>query len=190
MRTDTPKRERPRRVTARSIIRFFRECLDNGTALEIDGLGVLRRNPDGSLVLAPFTQPKVFLAYVEEDLAKAQRIYEALRANGCDPWLDKEKLLPGQNWPRRIEAAISVADFFVPLFSRHSIGKRGQFQSELRYALDCANRLPMESNFFVPLRLDDCKVPSRISESIQYVDLFPDWDQGFQRLLQTVAPPL
>jgi hypothetical protein len=187
MRSDEGNRERPRRVTARSIIRFFRQCLEDGIALEIDGLGVLRRNPDGELVLAPFTQPKVFLAYVEENLPEAMKIYAALKARGCDPWLDKEKLLPGQNWPRRIESAIEVADYFVPLFSRHSIRKRGQFQTELRYALECASRMPMDSNFLVPLRLEECRVPARISNSIQYVDLFPDWDKGLGRLLETVS---
>ncbi|MBL8229641.1 MAG: toll/interleukin-1 receptor domain-containing protein [Bryobacterales bacterium] len=169
------------------MIRFLRKCMEEGVALEIDGLGTLKRASDGNLVLTPFTQPKVFLAYVEEDLPQARKIFAALKEEGCDPWLDKEKLLPGQNWPRRIEAAISVADFFVPLFSRHSICKRGQFQAELRYALDCVKQRPIDNNFFVPLRLEECCVPSRITDSIQYVDMFPDWELGMERLVKTVT---
>lgn len=176
-----------RKVHAREILRFFRHCLQEGGTLEIDGLGILEQNADGSLVLTPFAKPKVFLAYVEEDLPHARRIFEKLKQRGCDPWLDKEKLLPGQNWPRRIEAAISVADYFVALFSRRSVSKRGQFQAELRYALDCVKRQPLDHAFFIPIRLEDCRLPAAIADSIHYVDLFPDWNQGFERLWQTVT---
>jgi hypothetical protein len=125
---------------------------------------------------------------VDEDFPLAQKLYDDLRNAECDPWLDREKLLPGQNWPRCIESAIEVADYFVALFSRRSVTKRGQFQSELRYAMDCAARLPLDQTFFIPLRLDNCRVPSRITNSIQYVDLFPDWDQGVRRLIRSLRP--
>jgi hypothetical protein len=125
----------------------------------------------------------VFLAYVEEDLAFARKLYHAFEANGFRPWLDKKRLMPGQNWPRAIEAAIQTSDFFVACFSRRATCKRGSFHSELRYALFCAARVPLDEIFLIPLRLDDCAVPNRISKQIQYMDLFPDWKVGVGRLI-------
>jgi hypothetical protein len=30
--------------------------------------------------------------------------------------------------------------------------------------------------------LDECRVPARIQRETQYVDLFPDWDEGFDHI--------
>ena len=32
----------------------------------------------------------------------------------------------------------------MPCFSARSVGKKGGFQAELRYALDCARRIPLD----------------------------------------------
>jgi hypothetical protein len=167
------------------ILELVRKSLDQGHPVEIDGLGTFLSGA-GGYEFVPQTQPQVFLAYVEEDVAVARRICDALRAAGCRPWMDKEKLLPGQNWPRALERAIELSDAFVCCFSNRSIAKRGQFQSELRWALDCARRMPLDETFLVPVRLEVCTVPKRISDHVQYVDLFPDWDKGIRRLLKSV----
>jgi len=168
------------------VARFLRRCLASGIRVELDGLGAFQKLPPGGYHFAPFTQPRVFIAYVEEALRAASRLCEQLRAQGCNPWLDREKLLPGQNWPRSIERAIDMADYFVAIFSTRSVIKRGQFQSELRYALDCASRQPLDRSFLLPVRLEACEVPNRISRATQYVDLFPDWNAGLHRLIDTI----
>jgi hypothetical protein len=169
--------------------RILQRCLDAGRAVEIDGLGVFRPSASGDYEFEAQTEPKVFLAYVQEDLAAAERLFEDLRARRFDPWLDRKKLLPGQNWPRAIERAIEVSDFFVACFSGKSAGKRGQFQAELRYALDCASRMPLDLTYFIPVRLEECAVPRRIMREIQYVDMFPDWDKGLQRIVASMRKP-
>ena len=100
-----------------------------------------------------------------------KKIYLALHRSGFDPWMDKEKL-PGQNWPKAIERAIELTDFFVGCFSRRSVGKRGHFQSELAYALDVSTRVPQEQIFFVPVRLDNCEFPRLITDTTHYVTCF------------------
>jgi hypothetical protein len=124
----------------------------------------------------------VFLAYAEEDQAQARKLYLELQKAGFEPWMDQENLVPGQNWPRAIERAIELSDFFVGCFSRRSVVKRGHFQCELRYALDLAAKVPLEDIFLVPVRLDDCEVPRQIARKTQYVDLFPNWEAGVERL--------
>jgi hypothetical protein len=162
---------------------LLRRCLEHGSRVEIDGLGLFRPAVRGRFEFVPQTRPRVFIAYAQEDAAAAQRLYQGFLKHGYQPWLDRKKLLPGQNWPRAIEEAIEVSDFFVACFSRQAVGKRGWFQSELRYALDCARRLPLEEIYIIPARLEECRVPARISRELQYVDLFPDWEKGFRGML-------
>jgi hypothetical protein len=168
------------------ILRLVRNSLDRGLTVEIEGLGVFRKSAAGYAFEAQ-TQPQVFVAYAMEDLESARRICAALARAGCSPWLDKDKLLPGQNWPRAIQRAIEISDTFIACFSPRSIAKRGQFQSELRYTLDCARRLPMEEPFVIPVRLAPCDVPRNIAEQVHYVDLFPDWDRGLGRLIRAAG---
>lgn len=170
----------------REVARVVRRSLEQGNKVEIEGLGVFRPSGREGFEFVPDAQPKVFLAYVQEDAAAAERLYRDFRKNGFDAWLDRKKLLPGQNWPRSIEQAIEISDFFVACLSSRSVGKRGRFQSEMRYALDCASRIPFDQTYFVPVRLEECPVPSRIRQEIQYVDLFPDWEKGFRRILSAM----
>ena len=176
-----------KRSQARRVARIIREALACGRLVEIDGLGVFYPREGGAFEFLATTGPRVFIAYVEEDRESARRLYRAFESAGFQPWMDHEKLLPGQNWPRSIERAIEVADFFVPCFSRKATRKRGVFHSELRYALDCASELPLEDVFVLPARLDDCAVPRQIASRVQYVDLFPEWDRGARRLVRSIG---
>jgi len=174
-------------TTRETVADIVRQCLDAGQRVEIEGLGIFQASAQGYELL-PQTRPNVFIAYVAEDLALARRLCDTLEAEGCSPWLDRDKLLPGQNWPRAIERAIEVADAFVACFSPRSVLKHGQFQSELRYALDCARKRPLadDAAFVIPARLQPCLVPRRIADHVQYVDLFPDWEKGVRRLARAV----
>lgn len=162
----------------RRVAQIVRHALEHGTAVEIDGLGTFLPGRTRGFRFIEQTQARVFIAYVEEDLATAKKLYTAFELNGFLPWLDRKKLLPGQNWPRAIETAIQASNFFVACFSQRSTCKRGSFHSELRFALNCAAQVPLDEIFFIPVRLDQCVVPRNISRKIQYVDLFPDWDDG------------
>ena len=167
----------------RRIARLLRETLERGGSVEIDGVGTLSRGGKDGIRFVPQTKPRVFIAYVEEDLALARKLYRAFEDNGFRPWLDKKKLMPGQNWPRAIESAIESSDFFVACFSRNSVDKKGGFQSEVRYGLDCERRMPLDEIYLAPVRLDDCRMPRSIQRHLQYIDLFPDWQRGFRRLV-------
>lgn len=167
------------------IAQCIRKALCDGDVVEIDGLGTFRPSSSG-FEFIPEVRPRIFIAYVQEDLKYARRLFYDLKEAGYQPWLDKENLLPGQNWPRSIDRAIEVSDFFIPCFSNRSVLKRSVFQSELRFALDCASRLPLDDVFMIPVRLDDCTLPARISGTLQHVNLFPDWTQGIEQIRQTI----
>ncbi len=168
------------------ITQMLREALEQGATVEIDGLGKFVPGGKRGYRFVGQTKPRVFIAYVEEDLSQVRKLYQAFEQHGFRPWLDKKKLLPGQNWPRAIETAIQTSDFFVACFSRRATSKRGSFHSELRYALNCAGKVPLDEIFFIPLRLDDCVVPRRIARQVQYLDLFPQWDLGVNRVTAVI----
>jgi hypothetical protein len=174
---------RRRISTSREIARLVRRCIEEGGSVEIDGLGVFRPNGAGRFEFIAETRPQVFLAYAVEDAVVVERLYDSLRARGLDPWMDRRKLLPGQNWPRSIERAIEMSSYFIACFSGRSVSKRGHFQAEMRYALGCARRLPLGEIYFIPARLEECAVPAEISRDIQYVDLFPNWDAAVDRVV-------
>jgi hypothetical protein len=60
----------------------------------------------------------VFISYAREDSHAAKRLQKDLNDTGLNPWLDKEEILPGQNWKNEIEEAISKSRYFIPLFSK------------------------------------------------------------------------
>jgi len=172
------------------VARLVRQCLAEGASVEIDGLGTFVPDSQRGFRFVARNRPKVFVAYVQEDAAAAERLFENLENRGFDPWLDRRKLMPGQNWPRSIEEAISTSEFFLACFSHRSVKKKGGFQAEIRYALDCTQRIPLDEIFMIPVRLDSCPVPERIQRELQYIDLFPDWDCGFQRIVTTMRRQL
>jgi hypothetical protein len=161
---------------------LLRECLEGGEAVHIDDLGIFMPGPNSGFRFVPNQMQRVFIAYVQEDALAARHLYRDLGARGFSPWLDKKKLLPGQNWPRAIEAAIETSDFFIPCFSRNSVSKRGFFHVELRFALECASRLPLDEIFVLPVRLDDCALPRSLQAYIHSVDLFPEWEKGVETI--------
>ena len=171
--------------TAELVGDIIRQCLREGMAVDVDGLGTFRLE-GRRLRFDPACRPRVFLAYVDEDYPRVRLLYDHLLASGFDPWLDKRKLLAGQDWPRCIERAISVSDVFIPCYSRRACLKRGQFQKEVRQALECAAAMPLEDNFVIPVRLEECNVPRRIRSEIQYVDLFPEWKTGAGKIVKAI----
>jgi hypothetical protein len=154
-----------------------------GRTVEIDELGVFYPDPGCGFRFEPRLLPQVFVAYGKEDRAMAEHLSDALETAGFGPWMDVRKLLPGQNWRRAIENAIEDSDFFLACFSTTSARKKGGFQAEIRYALDCARCVPLDEIFVVAVRLDECPVPRSIQRELQYIDLFPNWAYGIRRLL-------
>lgn len=173
-------------AAVRDLSRMLRRCLAEGRAVHVERLGTFRPLPKGGFAFEADSKPRVFLAYAAEDAPRVEPVYEHLERAGFAPWMDRRKLLPGQNWPRAIEGAIETADFFVGCFSRNSVRKRGNFQGELRYALECARMAPVDDVFLIPVRLDDCRLPEEIRKRWHYVDLFPCFEEGARKLVQII----
>lgn len=126
---------------------------------------------------------KVFLCHSSGDKPAVRELYRRLRADGVEPWLDEEDLLPGQEWEPEIAKAVRISDVIIVCLSRGSITKEGFVQKEIAFALDVAKEKPPGTIFLVPLRLEACELPDRLS----------DWhagslyeERGYERLLRAL----
>jgi hypothetical protein len=99
---------------------------------------------------------RVFISYAHDDYEVAQQLYRDLAAAGHSPWIDKEDLVPGDDWRHSIAEEIRSCKYFVALISSQSLGKRGFVQKELRLALEVLEESPIDHRFLIPVRLNDC----------------------------------
>ena len=132
-------------------------------------------------------KPRVFISYGREDAEDAQRLYRDLSAAGIEPWLDRENILPGQQWQEVISSAIRGSQYFIALLSSQSVNKQGFVQSELRVALDSLGRMPSSSIFVIPVRLDDFSPSDERLARLQWVDMFPEWRQGLLKIVDAIV---
>lgn len=126
---------------------------------------------------------KVFLCHASGDKPAVRALYQRLVRDGVDAWLDKEKLLPGQDWRLEIPKAVQESDVVVVCLSNKSITKEGYVQKEIKFALDSADEKPKGTIFLIPARLEECEVPSQLS-LWQWVDLFES--DGYERLTRSL----
>jgi len=131
---------------------------------------------------------KVFISYAPEDQAIAKRLYNDLKNAGVELWFDEASLLPGQNWEFEIKRAIKESTFFLALISSKSISKKGFTQKELKVALDMLDEFPESDIFVIPVRIDDCKPINEKLQYLHWVDIFPSYDDGLQKILRVIKP--
>jgi len=115
---------------------------------------------------------RVFLCHAFEDKPGVRRdLYGPLKKDGFDPWLDAEKIIPGQNWQLEIGKALRSSDAIIVCLSRLSVTKEGYLNRELKEALEIADEKPEGTIFLIPVKLNRCDIPYRL-RSLQWVNLF------------------
>ena len=129
---------------------------------------------------------KVFLCHSSSDKPAVRSLYSRLRSAAVYivPWLDKENLLPGQRWEYEITLAVRSSDIVLVCVSNTSIRKTGYVQKEIKDALDVADRQPEGTIFLIPVKLEECQIPDRLSH-LHYVNLYEE--DGFGNLMRSLA---
>ena len=121
---------------------------------------------------------RVFLCHASQDKPMVRELYQPLLTEGwIDPWLDEERLLPGQDWNLEIEKAVEASDAVIVCVSSTSVAKEGYVQKELRRVLNIALEKLEGAIFVIPSSLDDCALP-RQSKDRQFLDYFPASQQA------------
>jgi hypothetical protein len=107
-----------------------------------------------------------------------------LRYRGINAWMDKpprpyhlDGLKPGETWDFRLRQVISTSSYFIACFSTTSVEKFGYVQSEFRQAINRVALLPHGQRYVIPVRLDECRLPSMRVDGIsfdqyQWIDCF------------------
>ena len=126
---------------------------------------------------------KVFISYAKEDFKFAKRLFDFLKLNHFSPWLDKECLMPGQNWDFEINKELRKADFIILLISKTSIKKRGYIQKEYKLALKFYEEKLEDDIYLLPLKIDNCEVPFGF-EKFQWHELNGSYD--FYKILDSL----
>ena len=126
---------------------------------------------------------KVFLCYAHEDLDRVLPVRNLLASSGIGTWIDKEDLIPGQNWREEIPKALRSSDFALMFFSNTSVDKRGYVQEEFKMVLDVMKSLPDGRIFTIPVKLEDCKIPDNFKH-LQHVNL--NEPKSFDRILRAI----
>ncbi len=126
---------------------------------------------------------RIFLSYAREDIVAAERLYRDLNSfPRVQVWFDKRSIGGGQRWAHAIQENLRKSDYCLVLLSQKAAKKRGFYQKEIRFALDLLGEFPDDQTFLIPLRLDDCVLHFENMRVLQYIDMFPDWSEGFDKL--------
>lgn len=124
----------------------------------------------------------VFLCHAHADRDAVRKLYTRLSKDGVDVWLDKEKLMPGQNWETEIRKAVRGADVVMVCLSKQ-FNQAGFRQKEVKLALDVARSKPEGENFILPVRIEEAEsLPSL--EKWHWVDLFESG--GYKKVIHAL----
>lgn len=129
-------------------------------------------------------EPRIFLCHAKEDKPRVIELYHQLKEAGYHPWLDKYDLLGGLPWWTEIEKIITDPyNLVVVCLSNNSVTKRGVVQEEIARALDVLKKMPEDTIYLIPTRLEPCDVPRRLTH-LQWIELFePDGFENLRRAL-------
>lgn len=126
---------------------------------------------------------QVFLCHSSEDKESVRQLSARLTRPSFHLWLDEVDLLPGQYWRREIPRAVRLSDVVLICLSSNSVSKRGYVQKEIKFALDAADEQPEGTIFIIPVKLEECSVPDRLSDW-QWVSLLDP--KGFDKLVRSL----
>ena len=124
---------------------------------------------------------ETFISYSRKDLAFAQRLFQALKAVGIDPWLDQEDIPAAAKWRQEILVGIQFCHNFIYIISPTSVVSE-HCDAELDYALALNKRI-------IPIVF---RLAEYIRSSLGELNwiFFEDFNEGFAKLLDLLDSPL
>jgi tetratricopeptide (TPR) repeat protein len=129
---------------------------------------------------------RVFLCHSSKDKAVVRTLYERLKQDGFEPWLDEKNLAPGQNWRYAIEDQVRLSDAFVVCLTKESAKKESFYQKEIKVAFDAADEKPEGTIFIIPVRLEPLEateLPRRLRDT-HWANLYEA--DGYDRLVEAL----
>lgn len=134
------------------------------------------------------TRGSAFIAYVRENLPLVQRLSVDLASAGIRTWLDRDNINPGQPWKIAIRKALARGSCLVACFSaNYGTRKPTYMDEEIAFAAEL-RRYQGQTNWFVPVLLSPCNLPTiyispnQLVADLNAVDLTEDWEGGVNRI--------
>ncbi len=138
---------------------------------------------------------KIFISYVKENRRDVEHLVAEIEKRGVMTWLDRKDIKPGQRWADAIRSGIRDGAFFIACFSaEYQRRNKSYMNEELTIAIEELRQRSTDSYWFIPVKLSPCEIPDRdigggaTLRSLQWVDLFDDWDNGIARILSVIRP--
>lgn len=136
---------------------------------------------------------KVFISYVRENYDKVAQVCNKFSDEGIDYWIDRENIEPGILWKIAIKNAISKGAYFLACFSKQYAEKPEPYMNEeILLAIDILRKKPLDSGWFIPIKLNTCNIPNyeigggKYLHDIQYLDFTKDWDSNINKLVEKI----
>jgi len=104
----------------------------------------------------------IFISYSTRDLIYAEKLINALRREGFNPWVDKDDLGAGTQWLRRLQKQIITCDAYVLIMSRNAYNSK--------WVPDELVTAKSKGKPIFPLLLDDTELFLAL-QTIQYEDV-------------------
>ena len=126
--------------------------------------------------------PRVFISYARADgRLFAERLHDALEAQGTSAWYDQRDLDESQDFTAAIEDAIEDATHVVVCITKASKGRASFVRREIEYAIFLKKPI-------VPVRVEQIPPHLHIA-TITWIDFFTGWDAAFAHLTRRLASP-
>lgn len=143
--------------------------------------------------MTPIAAKQIFVSYLHTDAQKVERLRKGLASKGFTSWVDREQLLGGDRWKKKIKDAIADGGAVVGCFSS-TLDQRttSYMHEELTVIVEQMRLRSTERPWFIPVRLDACTIPDRnigggeTLRDIQSIDMFSDWKAGVNRLVRSL----
>jgi hypothetical protein len=126
---------------------------------------------------------KVFLCHASEDKPIVRELYEHLRTDGFDPWMDSELLVPGENWPLEIQKAMRDSQAVIVCLSKTALTKEGYIHTEIKTAQNLQLEKPEGTIFFIPVQLEKCELPFSMRE-VHWAHYYES--DGYEKLVRAL----
>ncbi len=141
----------------------------------------------------PINEPKnlqdlIYIICVKSDIQKAKKLYDDLKANGFNPWMENEDLKAGSNIKSMIRKHIKISKYVLVLISKNASTSKGLAQRELKIALDEFEEYPPDDIFLIPVKLEDCDIYHPQLDDLKAVNLYESYSDGFNRILKVLNP--
>jgi len=131
----------------------------------------------------------VFISYLHEDQRIVYRLFNELKQQGLNIFLDTE-ILPGSDWENKINESILQSSYFVPVFSKSWETKRESYAyAEVKFAIKLHKQHAPNDIFIITVKINKCEIPFKELNDLQgVVNLFSNYEEGLKKILKVVKP--